>query len=730
MNAVLKFDGPDERRRLDHMAQGVIGTGMDRPEGPLKVTGRADYADDARPEGLAHGFMVRATITRGRVTAVHADEARALPGVLAVIHDPRLLRNAAQGMADKAPVQGPDKVWYLGQPIACVVAETFEQARHAAHLLKVDYEAEDGAAVQLEAGLGEVDEPEGKQHAQGDFDRAFGDASVTVEETYRTAAHASAAMEPHAAVAEWEGEKLTVRAALQMLKYNRNEVADSLGIDPGNVRLLSPYVGGGFGSKLGASPEVIAAAIAAKEVGRPVSVVLHRRQVFESVTHRSETRQRIRLAADGKGVLTGVHHEALVANLPGEVFAEPVQQATHFLYGGEHRRIVHQVKRLNRPATGSVRAPGEAVGVTALEIAMDELAEAAGVDPVELRLRNIPAKDPESGKPFSSHTLAEALRAGAKLFGWADRQAPRARREGEWLIGMGMASAVRVNMMTEAKARVRITADGRAEVETDMTDIGTGTYSILTQIAAEMLGLRPEDVTTRLGDTDFPPGSGSGGSIGANSTGSAVFAACEALRARIAEKMECSDEELTLKDGEAVCGNRKRKLAEVIGGAMEAEGHLQPGDAASQVRQATFGSHWAEVAVSELTGETRIRRQLGVFAAGRILNAKTARSQCIGGMTWGAGMALTEEIQFDPRTGAMMNRDLAEYHMPVNRDIPQQQVEFLEERDDWASPLQAKGIGELSICGSAAAIVNAIRNATGVRVRDLPATPDKVLAGY
>ena len=571
--------------------------------------------------------------------------------------------------------------------------------------------------------------PKAKQSDVGDIEEAMAKAAFTVDRTWRTPGHSSAAMEPHAAIAAWDGDTLELRGSYQMLKYNRNELADALGIKPKHIRLLSPFVGGGFGSKLGISHEAVAAALAARELGRPVMVVLSRQQVFEATTRRSETRQRIRLAAGPDGRLTGISHESLVSNLPGESYSENVAQATHFLYAGANRRVVHEVARVHRTCAGAVRAPGEAVGVTVLENAMDELAEAAGLDPIELRLRNIPARHPEEDKPFSSHTLAEALHRGAERFGWSRRKAPGAVRDGEWQLGLGVASAVRVNMLTEAEARVTLLPSGRALVETDMTDIGTGTYAILGQIAAEMLGVTLAAVEVRLGDTDLPPGAGSGGSWGASSSGTAVFLACEELRGRVCKALGCGADELTLKDGRAIAGNRSLPVAEILAGeSWEATGHIQPGKAGKAVRQATFGAHFAEVAVSAVTGETRVRRMLGVFAAGRILNPKTARSQCIGGMTFGIGMALTEELVHDPRDGHLVNRDLAEYHLPVNRDVPQLEVEFLDERDPWASPLQAKGIGELSICGSAAAITNAIYNACGIRVRDYPATLDKILA--
>lgn len=725
MTAHLKMDAPDRRRVLDRMAQGVIGTPMDRPEGPLKVSGTATYAHEDHPPGLLHGVLVRATLPKGRLEALDTAAALAIPGVRAVLHGPKFLRNPAQGGADAAPVQGSSEIAYLGQPVALVVAETFEQARHAAQNLGMTLADED--AVVSPDGA-EIEMPEKKQKQQGDLDAAMHGAAVRVDATYTTPGHTSAPMEPHAAIASWEGDALTLRGSYQMVKYNVNELADSLGIAPEKVRILAPYVGGGFGSKLGIAPEAVAAALAARETGAPVAVAMSRQQVFEATMRRSETTQRVRLAADAEGRLTGIGHEALVSNLPGEVFSEPVTQATPFLYRGEHREIVHRIARVNRTCAGSVRAPGEAVGMTVLEIAMDELAEAAGVDPVELRRRNIPDTDPVSGLPFSSHMLAAALDDGAAAFGWAGRDpAPRARREGEWWIGTGMASAARVNMITRSAARVTLRADGTARVETDMTDIGTGTYAILAQIAAEMLGLPPERVTAILGDSRFPKASGSGGSWGASSSGSSVFLACERIRDEIASRLGCEASALTLKDGEAIFDNRKQGLAEILAGReIVAEGVIEAGETAKTTRQATFGAFFCEVGVNAVTGETRVRRMHGSFAAGRILNAKTARSQCLGGMTFGIGMALTEELLHDPRDGHIVNRDFAEYHLPVNADVPQLTVNLLDERDDFACPIQSKGIGELGICGAGASVVNAIHHACGVRVRDLPATLDKI----
>lgn len=719
-----KFDEPDTRHRLDAMVQGVIGRPLDRPDGPAKVTGTATFAHEWNLPGTVYGVLARATATKGRVESIDVASVEALPGVLAVIADARMAVYPAQGTQNTKPVAGPGEIRYFGQPLALVVAATFEEARHAATVLEARIAAEPAPVVHEEVALEEIE-----AESQGDLDAAMAGAAFTVDATYTTPGHNSAAMEPHASVASWEGDTLTLHGSYQMLKYNRNEIADALGIDPANVRIISPYVGGGFGSKLGIAPEAVAAALAAKALGRPVLVAMSRQQVFETVFRRSETRQHIRLAADGDGNLLGIGHEAVVSNIPGEDYPEPVTQATPFTYKGEHRVTGIRMARLHRVPAGSVRAPGEAVGIPCLENAMDELAEKLGMDPVALRLKNIPDKDPSSGKPFSSRRFAEALTEGARAFGWTNEPVG-SRREGDLLIGTGMCSAVRVNTLQESEARVTLLPDGTAKVETDMTDLGTGTYAILTQIAAEMLGLPVARVTTVLGDTELPPSAGSGGSWGAASSGTSVFLACEELRRQIAARTGGDEADMTMQDGMVTAGNRRAALTDILAGEpMTAQGRIEPGAADKATRQASYGAYFAEVAVDAVTGETRVRRMLGCFGAGRILNAKTARSQCIGGMTWGIGMALTEEMIHDPRDGHVVNRDLAEYHLPVNADVPQLEVILLEERDDWANPLQAKGLGELGICGAAGSIINAIHNATGVRVRDYPATLDKVLAG-
>ncbi|WP_339951639.1 xanthine dehydrogenase family protein molybdopterin-binding subunit [uncultured Albimonas sp.] len=713
-------------RLLDQTGQGVIGAALDRPEGRLKTAGHARYAAEVKLPGMAEGVLVRATVARGRVLEIDEASIRDLPGVLGVWSGERFLRNPAQGMAGEAPVQPLPRVDYHGQPIAVVVAESFEQARDAAHRLRVLYERQ--AAETDPDAVAELETDEDNSPRFGDLDAALREAKHVVDATYTTPGQVSAAMEPHASVAHWEADgRLTLHGSYQMLRFNKLELADSLGIDPEAVRILAPYVGGGFGSKLGIGPEAVAAALAARDLGRPVRVVMSRQQVFDAILRRTETVQRIRLAAKADGVLTGVGHDDRISNLPGEAFGEPTATSTHFLYGGENRAYLKQIARVHRVGTGSVRAPGEAVGMLALEAAMDELAETAGVDPLDLRLRNIPEKHPETGVPYSARQLAQCLTVGAERFGWSARQAPGARREGDWLIGMGLASAARPNMLVPAAARVTLSAEG-AKVETDMTDIGTGSYAILTQIAAEMLGLPMDRVTTVLGDTDLPGGSGSGGSFGAGSTGSAVFLAARAIRARLAEALGCDAADLTLADGMARGGNVERPIAELCAEPMVEEAGIEPGELGSQYHQAGYGAHFCEVAVHAWTGEVRVRRMLGVFAAGRILNRRTATSQCLGGMIWGLGAALTEELAHDPRDGHLVTRDFANYHVACHADVAGIEATFLEERDDQANPMQSKGIGELGISGAGAAVINAIANACGARVRDYPATPDKLIA--
>ncbi|TRD20678.1 xanthine dehydrogenase family protein molybdopterin-binding subunit [Palleronia caenipelagi] len=720
MTTELKMDVP-QPRFLDQTQQGVLGKPIPRVDGALKVTGQATYAAEWQMDDMAHGVFVGAAIPKGHFT-IDRDSIAGMDGFLGLYTD-NLVRNSARGTLNTNPVQPGDRVDYLGQSIALVVAETFEQARDMAAALKVSYTRDDDAVTDLS----EYDDWELKVGIElGDVDAAMDAAHKSVDLEYTTKGHNSGAMELHGSIASWDGDHVTVRSSLQMLGFNRNELADSLGVPPEQVRLLSPYVGGGFGSKLGIGPDSVGAAVAARDLGRPVRVVLTRPQVFDTTIRRTETRQHIRLAANQDGRLTGISHVNWQSNLPGEGHAEPVDAATRFLYAGENRYCAHYMARRNSPATGDVRSPGEAVGMLTLEAAMDELAEALEMDPIDLRIRNIPEVHPGNGKPISSNGMASSLRQGAEAFGWDQRQPTGTRREGEWLIGMGVAAAARANLLMPSSARVTLNPDATAVVETDMTDIGTGTYTILGQIAAETLGLPTESVTVHLGDSNFPTASGSGGSWGATSSGSSVLIAARAIRKTLAERMGCEEEALTLKDGMATGGNKRSALSELIDQPISEEGKIDKGKLTKGTHQAGYGAHFAEVAVNTVTGEVRVRRMLAAMAAGRILNEQTARSQVYGGQIWGIGSALHEGLEFDTRTGHIANHTLGEYYVPVHLDVGDLDVLFIDERDDMANPMQAKGIGELGFCGAAAAVANAIYNACGVRIRDFPATPDRI----
>jgi xanthine dehydrogenase YagR molybdenum-binding subunit len=522
---------------------------------------------------------------------------------------------------------------------------------------------------------------------------------VKIESTYTTPYQNHAAMEPHASMALWDGDTLIVCTGAQLTTSPREGLARTLNIPPENVRIITRYIGGGFGGKLPYYVDSTLAAISSRMLSRPVKVAMTRPQVFHTTTHRTASEQRVRLGADHTGQLTAFGQDAVVQSARFDNFTEPVCEGPRRLYAAPNRLTRHRRARLDLPRSDSMRAPGEAIGLLALECAMDELAAATGVDPVELRLRNDTLTEPELGIPFSSRHLAQALREGASRFGWDKRSAkPASIHDGQWLVGMGVASAIRGDLLKNARARAYLDGDGRLIVELAMTDIGTGTYTILTQIAAETMEMPVERVTVRLGDTNFPPTAGSGGSFGSGTSGSAVLAACRKLKAALAA------------------------------GIKEAEGSVTSAELDPHYGHAGFGAHFAEVAVDRDTGEVRVRRMLGVFAAARILNAKTARSQMIGGMTWGIGAALMEENHVDLRFGSFVNQDLASYHVVVNADVGDVDAVFLDEVDPHGNPLGSKGIGELGICGAGAAVVNAIYNATGARIRDFPVTPDKLLA--
>jgi xanthine dehydrogenase YagR molybdenum-binding subunit len=474
--------------------------------------------------------------------------------------------------------------------------------------------------------------------------------------------------------------------------------------------------------------DAILAAIAARHLNRPVKTALTRQQIFHVTTHRSDTIQRIRLGTDQNGRILAIGHDVFSGNLPSEQTYEGAAMQTRTLYAGANRLTRHRLAPLDIPVASSMRAPGEAVGMLALECAMDELAEKLNLDPIELRTRNEPTQDPERNVPYSSRHLIACLQEGARRFGWDKRSStPGQVRDGRWLVGMGMAAATRGNPLMHSKANVRLEPNGWVTVRMAMTDIGTGTYTILTQIAAEMLGLPPERIRMELGDTSFPQAAGSGGSFGAGSSGSALFDACNSLRTKLAQIAGMDPETAHFANGRIASGDQFKLLTELLDTGIDADGEIDPGRTLKDYSQQSYGAHFAEVGVDVDTGEIRLRRMLGVFTAGRILNEKTARSQAIGGMIFGVGAALEEGMTLDPRFGNFINHDLAEYLVPVHADIPDVDAIFLPELDNMSNPLKSKGIGELGISGAGAALSNAIYNACGARVRDYPITLDKIL---
>jgi len=719
---------------LDRGVQGLLGAAIDRIDGPAKVSGVATYALEHQVAGLVHGVAVVAPMGAGRVTGIDAEAARAMPGVLAIYVGDGELPRATPLFGQPGVPRYTGRLDSYGEVVGLVVAETFEAARDAARAVRVSAEPDPAARHATEDGEADAGSP--PQGAllpdvtKGDLDATMADAAATLDVIYTTPRHVHAAIEPYGTIASWADGTLTIRGSIQILRAAVPTFAKYFEVEPDKVRVLSPFIGGGFGGK-NASADALLAAIAARRLERPVKVALTRQQAFHIAYGRSDTVQRVRLAADGDGRLAGVGQDSLVGQKIGGVSFEPVALGAIGLYSGAARSFTTRIAHINLPAHGPVRAPGEAVGMMGLECAMDELAERLKIDPIELRRRNEPDTDPTSGKPFSSRRLMECFDRGAERFGWDERAAePGTRRDGEWLVGLGVATAARVNFLADSTARVRLSPDGRAAVETDMTDLGTGTYTLLAQVAGEALGLPIQCVDVRLGDSLLPTGAGSGGSFGAASSASSVALACEAVVATLAERMGTDPQDMTLKDGHAIAGNRRVPLTELVGGEpIEAEGSIHPGRNNRAMSQAAHGAQFAEVAVNAVTGEVRVRRMLGVFDCGRILNAKTARSQAIGGMIWGLGYALHEEAVTDRRTGATVNRDMGEYHIPTQADVPQVDAWFIEEVDRHANPLGVKGLGELGISGAGAAVANAIYNACGVRVRDFPITPDKLIAG-
>ncbi len=723
----MKFDSPATINPIDQLK--VVGKPVDRVDGPLKTTGTAPYAyerHDAAPEG-AYGYIVGAAIAKGRIVSIDQTRAKAAPGVIAIV----TAENAGKlgkGQFNTARLLGGPSVDHYHQAIACVVAETFEQARSAARLLEVNYARAEGA-FDLAGAKSSQAKTTDRDSRVGDFAGAFAGAQVQLDQTYSTPDQSHAMMEPHATTAAWKGDRLTIWTSNQMIDWTVSDLAATLGMPKDRIHLMSPFVGGGFGGKLFLRADTVLAALGARVAKRPVKVALQRPLIANNTVHRPATIQRIRLGATREGKLTAIGHESWSGNLVSGKPENAVQQ-TQWLYAAGHRLTGTRLAVLDLPEGNAMRAPGEAPGLMALEIAMDEMSERLGLDPIEFRVLNDTQVDPaRPERRFSERQLVECMRLGAKTFGWAQRSArPAMRREGRNWIGIGMAAAFRNNQVTKSGARVRLDGRGVVTVETDMTDIGTGSYTIIAQTAAEMMGVPLERVVVRLGDSAFPVSAGSGGQWGANCSTAGVYAACVKLREAVLQRAGLPGEGAVFSEGTVRAGGRSVSLAEVAGdAAFVVEDTIEFGELSKQYQQSTFGAHFVEVAVDAYTAEVRVRRMLAVCASGRILNPKSARSQVIGAMTMGVGGALMEELAVDKRFGLFVNHDLAGYEVPVHADIPHQDVIFLDEADVISSPMKAKGVGELGLCGVGAAVANAVYNATGVRLRDYPLTLDKLM---
>ncbi|TRW17235.1 aldehyde oxidoreductase molybdenum-binding subunit PaoC [Glacieibacterium frigidum] len=731
----MKFEtaaGPNPIDRLN-----IVGQPTDRIDGKYKTSGTAPYAyerHDIAPDA-AYGYLLGSAIAKGRINSMDTTQARAAPGVIAVVSTLDM-QPLPLSEHNTAHLFGGAVVEHYHQAVALVVAKTFEEARAAANLIRVDYARVKGkhdlATLAPTAPPDKAESPEKENEnpitRKGAFEAAYAKAPVKLDARYTTPDQSHAMMEPHATLARWDGDKLTVWTSNQMIAWAKKDLAKTLTVPEDRLRVISPYIGGGFGAKLFIRADVVLAALGAKAAGQPVKLTLQRPLVANNTTHRPATIQRIRLGATRDGRLTAIGHDSVSGNLPkGD--PETATAQTKLLYAGANRLTSLRRAVMDLPEGNAMRAPGEAPGLMALEIAMDELAEKLGMDPVEVRIVNDTQVDPEKPeRPFSQRQLVECLRQGADRFGWSKRSAkPGQVRDGQWLVGMGVAAGFRNNMQMKSAARVRLDSKGVVTVETDMTDIGTGSYTIIAQTAAEMTGVDLKDVVVKLGDSDFPVSAGSGGQWGGNNSTAGVYAACVKLREQVAQKLGFNSGEVDFAGGKVRAGNRSVSLRDAAHDApLVAEDGIEYGEKNEEkAQQSTFAGHFVEVGVHSYTGETRIRRMLAVCSAGRILNPKSARSQVIGGMVMGAGAALMEELAVDKRFGFFVNHDLATYEVPVHADIPAQEVIFLDEVDPLSSPMKAKGVGELGICGVAAAVANAIYNATGVRVRDYPITLDK-----
>jgi xanthine dehydrogenase YagR molybdenum-binding subunit len=745
----------------------ITGQGIDRVDGSLKVCGRAPFAAEYAPPGLLHAVLVTSDVASGRIVRMDVAAATALPGVIAVLtpmNAPRLPQKGQWGVAPPAgrvlSLLQDDVVSYNNQPIAVAIADTLERATQAARLVRVVYapgEAKlDFATAKARAFAPERANREPTDHQRGDLVAGMAGAATKVGAIYTTPIEHHNPMEPHATVAEWSGDRLTLHDATQNVGGVRTTLARIFAVAPENVTVIDPFVGGGFGCKGSAWSHVALAALASRAVGRPVRLVLERPQMFGSVGNRPHTEQTLALGCDRDGRLTAVAHQTISETSMLEDWSENSSLPARHLYACANNLSTHRIAKLNIATPTFTRAPGEASGNFALECAMDELAFALKIDPLELRLRNYAEQDPSKNRPYSSKSLRECYRLGAERFGWQRRAAlPGTMRDGRWRVGLGMATATYPANRSAAEALVRLLPDGNVVVRSATHDLGTGTYTVMSQVAADAIGVPVAKVRFELGDSRLPKAPGAGGSQSAASVAPAVHAAGLAMRAKLIElaiadprsfAYHADAAQITVIDGwlrsaSAAALPANRPLADAASSgepiaallarngnaALETRAEAKPGAEREQYSMHSFGAVFAEVRVDAELGIVRVPRVTAVYGVGTVLNAKTARSQMLGGVVWGVGMALFEESVRDGRDGRIVNANLAEYHVPVNADIGAIDIAFVPESDAWVNPLGVKGIGEIGITGVPAAIANAVFNATGKRVRDLPITLDKLL---
>lgn len=730
------------------------GAPRDRVDGRLKVTGTAKYSAEIALSNVAHAVLVTSTVPVATIAHIDAVRARSAPGVLAVLtHEnaPKLPPQKLEGQSRVLTLLQDNEVRYNGQPVAVVVADTLEHATDAASLVTVRYATRRTPVIDMHGAKDSAYMPKPSNNRppdtkRGDVDAALANAAVKLRQTYTTPFEHHNPMEMHSTTAAWDGDKLTVYDATQYVVGDRDLLAKTLGVPPENVRLLSYFVGGGFGSKGSMWSHVPLTAMAAKAVKRPVRLMLTRRQMFGPVGGRPQTEQTISIGAAKDGTIGALRHESVSHTSRFDEFLEPAAMVTRVLYASPNLDTSHRLVRLDTGTPIFQRAPGEATGTFALESAMDEMAVALDMDPIAFRLKNYAEREPESGKPFSSKALRECYRVGAERFNWSKRNPkPRANRDGNVLVGHGMASCTYPTNRMKASASARLMVDGdsvRALVQTATQDIGTGTYTVMAQVAADALALPMEQVRFELGDSRMPPSPVSGGSMTAASSGSAVHDVCLALRNRLVS-LAVSDDASPLRGANASDvvaengvlvdrrnGSQRETYVAVLkrqpGAFLEVQSDSAPAPEAQQYAMHSFGAVFVEARVDEDLGEIRIPRVVAAYGVGRILNMKTALSQLHGGIVWGVGMAMLEETLIDHASGRYANADLGEYHVPVNADIGALDVTFVPETDTIINPIGVKGIGEIGITGVAAAIANAVYNATGVRVRSLPITLDKI----